>query len=575
MKVYWLKIYLYIISCIFILCDIPALGQQVRLDNLKEQFSRKNLFHINGGLSANSVFYAGNNSNRQPFMWVISGNVNINLFNQINLPFSCNFNNMGNGYSYPTLPNRLSLHPSYKWVTAHVGDVSMNFSPYTLSGHQFTGGGIELKPENLPLKTQLMFGQLLKKTEYDSLNFTGIVAYKRMGYGVKLNYEKDRFLLGMSIFHAHDDIGSLKWQPDSLQIYPQSNLAISSDATLRLIENLTFSIEYGFSCLTRDSRLPSTQTDLGTWLLIRNSSTIQYHAIKAGINYLLKKNSFGLGYERIDPDYQTLGGYYFTNDLENFTFSYARPFWEDKINFSINVGMQHDNLEQNKKEQTHRWVMAANLNIVPSEHWNCSISYSSFQSYTNIKSQFDYINAINKYENQDTLDFTQLSQNVNTNISYDWSVEGSRNHNLNFNLSFQEAADKRGGIIAPGNASQFYNLAASYVLLFVSSAIQLTASGNLTYNKIAGQGVTTWGPTIGASTKCLKQKMTVSISSSYNTSSNNGQQTGSIINARSNVSWRIFKKHAATLSIVYQNRAVPMKSAVSDFTTTLNYTYSF
>lgn len=563
------------ISCILILCNVPVVGQQIRLDNLREQYSKKNLFRINGGLAANGVFYTGDNQNRRPFMWVVSGNVNINFFNQFNLPFSCNFNNLGSGYSYPTLPNRLSLHPSYKWITAHIGDVSMNFSPYTLSGHQFTGGGIELKPENFPLKVQMMFGRLLKKVEYDSLNLSGIVAYKRMGYGVKLNYEKRSYLLGVSLFHAHDDSRSLRWQPDSLQIYPQNNLALSGEATLKLLDNLTLNVEYGFSCLTRDSRLPSSGTDWGTWLSVCNSSTVKYHAIKAGINYLLKKNSFGIGYERIDPDYQTLGAYYFTNDLENFTFSYACPFWQDKINFSINAGMQHDNLGRNKMEQTNRWVVAANLNIVPTEGWNCSLAYSSFQSYTNIKSQFDYINATNKYENQDTLDFTQLSQNVNINIGHDWAQEGIRNHNLSFNLSFQEAADKRGDIIALGCVSQFYNLAAFYALLFVHSGIQFTASGNLTYNKMAGQKMMTLGPNLGISVRCLEKKMTVGMSSSYNITSNEGNRAGSVFNARGNVSWRFFKKHTASLAMVYQNRSVPVKSVSSDFTTTFNYAYSF
>lgn len=146
------KRFIFFGSLMLLLIPGVLTGQQIRLDNLKEQFNKKNLFKINGGLSANNVFYKGNNSNRQPFMWVISGNVNMSIFNQVNLPFSCNFNNMGNGYNYPTLPNRLSIHPSYKWVTAHVGDVSMSFSPYTLSGHQFTGAGFELKPENFPLK---------------------------------------------------------------------------------------------------------------------------------------------------------------------------------------------------------------------------------------------------------------------------------------------------------------------------------------------------------------------------------------------------------------------------------------
>lgn len=560
---------------LFVLWCSPAWTQQVRLDNLKEQFSRKNLFRINGGLSANSVYYTGNNTNRQPFMWVISGNVNLSFFNQINLPFACNFNNMGNGYSYPTLPNRLSIHPTYKWITGHVGDVSMNFSPYTLSGHQFTGAGLELKPGDFPLKGQLMFGRLLKKTEYDPVQFSGIVAYKRMGYGLKLNYEKERYLLGMSLFHAHDDPESLVWKPDSLQIFPQSNLALHGEATLKLLDNLTVNLEYGLSSLTRDMRLSSAKTDPGTWLLTRNASTIKYHALKAGINYQLKKNAIGLGYERVDPDYQTLGGYYFTNDLENFTLNYARPFWKDKITFSMNVGMQHDNLNRKKTEQTNRWVMAANVNVVPTDKLNFSASYSSFQSYTNIKSQFDYINASNKYENQDTLDFTQLSQNINLNVAYNWPENERRNQHLNFSLSFQEAADKRGGIIHPGSASQFYNLAASYGLLFVPSAVQFTASGNLTYNTVGVSKMLTWGPNLGISSKFFEKKVSAGISSSYNVSTDNGIRAGRVFNARGNLTWRFFQHHSTNLAVNYQSREVPMKKSVSDFTTTINYTYSF
>lgn len=85
----------------------------------------------------------------------------------------------------------------------------------------------------------------------------------------------------------------------------------------------------------------------------------------------------------------------------------------------------------------------------------------------------------------------------------------------------------------------------------------------------------TWGPNLGASSKFLKNKMTVGVSSSYNVSSNSGIRTGSVFNARGNVVMRFFKHHTANISVVYQNRDVPVKPVASDFTTTLNYAYSF
>ena len=210
-----------------------------------------------------------------------------------------------------------------------------------------------------------------------------------------------------------------------------------------------------------------------------------------------KKNTFGLGYERVDPDYRSLGGYYFTNDLENFTFNYARPFWQDKITLALNLGIQRDNLDHTKREQTSRWVVAGNLNIVPNEQWNVSVAYSGFQSYTNIRSQFDYINATHQYENLDTLDFTQLSQNLSMTVNYTVSENDRKSQNLNLAFSFQEAADKRGGMIHPGSVSRFYNGSVSYALLFLPSSVRVTLSANTTYNTAGSGDMLTYGPNAG------------------------------------------------------------------------------
>ncbi len=564
-------------GCLFGLCLLfafSAKSQQIRLDNLKEQFSVKNLVRVNGGIAANSVFYTGDNAARQPFMWVLTGNINIHLLNQFNIPFSYNLNNLGSNYTYPTLPNRLSLHPTYKWVTAHVGDVSMSFSPYTLSGHQFTGGGVELKPGNFPLKAQFMCGRLLKETEYDARN-GGIVAYRRLGYGGGIRYEKENYQLGTTLFHAHDDENSLLWKPDSLQVYPQSNLAFSWDVLLRLFSGMTLKAEYGMSILTRDRRLPSGKRSNSLWFLEKNASSVYYHALKVNLDFLWKKNTFGLGYERVDPDYRSLGGYYFTNDLENFTFNYARPFWQDKITLALNLGIQRDNLDHTKREQTSRWVVAGNLNIVPNEQWNVSVAYSGFQSYTNIRSQFDYINATHQYENLDTLDFTQLSQNLSMTVNYTVSENDRKSQNLNLAFSFQEAADKRGGMIHPGSVSRFYNGSVSYALLFLPSSVRVTLSANTTYNTAGSGDMLTYGPNAGVSSKFFDKKVSAGISSSYNISSVDGKVKGKVLNVRGSSAWRFLKKHSTNLSLVYQNRSGTSGRSSSDFTTALNYTYSF
>jgi hypothetical protein len=549
-------------------------AQQIRFDNLKEQYNKDNLLKINGGVSANTVFYSGDNPMRDRFTWILSGNVNVSFFNQFNLPFSFNFNNLGGAYTYPTMPNRLSLHPVYKWVAAHIGDVSMTFSPYTLSGHQFTGAGVDLTPEHLPLKVSIMYGRLLKATEYNPDERLNMPAYKRMGYGAKVLYDKDKYSLGMSFFSAKDYENSLKNLPDSLAVLPQNNVAMSWEAGLRLIKNLTLTVEYGISLLTRDRRINNASSFFDR-LFNQNSTSSTYHALHTDLSYRFMKNTISFGYERVDPEYQSLGAYYFTNDMENYTVSYARPFFKDKLTFTVNAGLQHDNLDNNKSEEIQRFVGSANLNYNHSERLNVSLSYSNFQSYTNIKSQFDYINEITDYDNLDTLNFTQLSQNATLNINWNIKANETQKHNISFNLNYQEAADKQNDMVRTGGASQFYNFATNYGLLFIPQSIQINTSANVTYNTVGYNNMLTYGPSIGAATKLFNNNLTTGITASYNVSTNNGDRQNSIFNLRLNIAYTILKKHNLNAVLINQSRKMKEQPKSDDITLTFGYMYNF
>ena len=192
-------------------------AQSFRIEDFIKNFSKEEWVKVNGNIGITGSYYTSQPSyDRQPWTGSIVGNVNISLFNLINLPFSINLTNSGINYTYPNLPNRFSFHPSYKWATLHVGDISTSYSPYTLSGHQFTGLSVDLKPENW--EASVMFGRMQRAVEYDSLNkYTAVpAAYKRLGIGAKLKYNHNRFYDRANVFLAKDYVNSLKWQPDSL-----------------------------------------------------------------------------------------------------------------------------------------------------------------------------------------------------------------------------------------------------------------------------------------------------------------------------------------------------------------------
>ncbi len=543
-------------------------AQQVDLEHTKELLSKKNLLKIRGGFSANSVLYTGNESYaRDPFAYYLSGNVSLNFLSLLDVPFTFNLTNSGSNYTYPTMPNRLAFHPTYKCVVAHIGDVSMNFSPYTLNGHLFSGAGVEVNPEQIPLKISAMYGRLQRAVEYGNGNSNAPVAYERMGYGANIRLEKMKYQLGMSFLEAKDDENSLAWKPDSLLIFPQENKAVSWEVRIQLIRNLQLTAEYGWSLLDRDRRISEAQ--------LPDES---YHALRTLLNYTFGSNTVGMGYERIDPGYKTLGAYYFNNDLENVTLNYACSLLKNKATLALSGGVQRDDLDNEKESRTRRFVSSANINYTPYDRLHLGLSYSGFQSYMNIKSQFDYINELSPYDNLDTLNYTQLSQNIQMRAGYTLNRSKTRIHNLNLDLSVQEAVDKQGDIIPEGGLSRFYNASLGYGLQFIPQQINCNFNLNITASRMGGMDMLIIGPTMALSAHLFDKKLASGFSASYNTQFSNQINQGEVWNLRWNAGYTLFKKHNVNLSSIYRSNCLKNTtnpSRTNGLTMTLTYNYRF
>src|SRR5690606_30957197 len=109
---------------------------------------------------------------------------------------------------------------------AHLGTTSMNFSNYTLAGHLFTGGGVEMTPGNWTIA--IMGGRLNKAVEYDALsdNFNEIT-FKRIGFGMHTRYNFGNSDIGLIIYKSHDLENSLLFVPYNSQVKPENNIVIS------------------------------------------------------------------------------------------------------------------------------------------------------------------------------------------------------------------------------------------------------------------------------------------------------------------------------------------------------------
>lgn len=559
-----LKIYPTSLWRIFLLTALLLPGMKPSYaQNIEEvlAFRKKTPLKISGSISARTTLFSSQPSEaRQSFTYQLTGAVNLSLYELLNIPLSFNLNNYGANFSYPSLPNRLSLHPSYKWAKAHIGDVSMSFGPYTLNGHQFTGLGVELSPGRWQVSA--MAGRLLKRVDADPNIPSLQVGYERWGYGLKTRYEGSTFALGGTAFAARDRDGRISFDIDALGIYPKGNIALGLEGSLSLIKDLKLTLEYGLSRMQQD---------------LRSAEVSYYHALKADVSYRFVGNTLGVGYERIDPGYATLGAYYFNNDYENLTLNYSRSFFDSKLSLALSGGLQRDDLMGQKQEHNKRFVGSAQVGFTPSEALSASVSLSSFQSYRNLKSSFDYINARTPYDNLDTLQFTQLSHSLDADISWRLKQSEAQTQTLSATLSYQEAADRQGRYIQPGQLTRFMNLGTSYSLDLSALDLTLTGGFNVSNNYVDRKAVLTLGPSLSLAKRFLKKQLSTGLSLSYNETQEAGQRLAQVYNLRVTAGYRFWGKHGLNASVAYQGRKLlhAVSSPRSSFSSELSYSYSF
>lgn len=549
----------------FLTLCTAATAQNVDVESVMDMKNKKAV-KFGGGISASTSFYhADEMYGRQPFTYQFNGTLNISLYELINIPLSFSFNNFGSQYTYPSLPNRLSLYPSYKWIRACIGDVSMFFSPYTLGGHMFTGGGVDLSPGKWNIMA--MGGRLLRRVDFNPEIPSLPPTYDRWGAGAKVRYNGDKFFVGASVFTAKDKADEPIFAADSMGVFPQSNVAMSIESGVTIASNLRLSVEYALSILSRDIRPVMTSESEGGLIQIKTKVN-NYTALKASLDYTFRKHTVGVGYERIDPQYATLGAYFFNNDFENITLNYACPLFGGKVNISMNGGLQRDDLDGSKESRNTRWVGAVNLSCAPSERLNLALSASTFQGYRVIKSQFDYINQTSPYENLDTLNFSQISRNVDFSLNWTIGRNEKASQNISFFASCQESADRQGKYILPGKLNRFINASAIYTLDITSISTNFNVGFNASNSYSNRTDFLTMGPLFAMNMKLFKKALATGVTLSFNRSTEMKIPVADVFNVRWSAGLRFFKRHIINASTIYQQqkrKSVKTSSVTAQF----------
>jgi hypothetical protein len=526
-----------------------------------EAIAKAPVLTLNGGLSLNQIatFTPGDTTAKDPYAMYLAGNLNVSFFGVVNVPLSFAYTNQQLSKEMSLPFNRFSIAPSYKWIKVYAGYASMQFSPYSLAGHEIFGGGVELTPDK-GFKVGAIFGRLKKAVSgEDGLE----PSYQRMGGGFKVEYAGKQFNVGVNIFKAQDLSTSL---PDSVTVAPQDNLSGTVSTAINFIKNIRFGAEYGFSALNQNIgkgphsfRLLEPEGDLSL-----------YHAIKTNLTHTSSLGAIGATYERVDPNYITLGAYYMTNDYENITANFSTTI--KNVNIALDGGYQRDNLNKQKTNTTSRMIFSGNVSANIGKKLTLSANLSNIQSYVYINDIYNQVTQTNEFQNLDTLNVTQLNYTASLNASYLLQSDKERRQGFNAGFMYQKSAEQQDFTGYSGN--DIYNGSLSYQYAMIPAKFNASASVNYNHNQMPDDmyiRAMTYNLSLQ---KVFFETLRTAFTCTYSNMANNSELLSNVFNIRLTGGYVFFKNHNLSLNVAMIHSAGQRRTRVQ-YSANLAYSYVF
>ncbi|MCG8699655.1 MAG: hypothetical protein MI922_16490 [Bacteroidales bacterium] len=541
---------------------------------------------INAGLSAYSA--TGGNARRDPYSWNASANINFNVCGVIDLPFSATFSKGSQVYNRPMF-KKVGVSPKYKWLTLHAGYRNMMFSSYTLSGITFLGGGFEIapKPEEFPISFKFLYGQFAKGIDFKDEQ-RGILeepSYERHGWGGMITYQHQGNSVDLIMFKASDKKYSVNI-PDSLQIKPKENLVIGFNTNLRILKIFQLKTEYALSAFTDDIRNEEIFYDkftyynnLGGLFTPRESSSVA-NAYTISLNAGFEHFTVGGNYQRVSPNYQSLGTTYISNNFENYLLNGSTSIFKKRVSLSGNYGLQKNNLDKMEESTTLRKIGGFQLSWAIRENLSVSSSVSNFTTNT----------TPTLVELIDSVKVVQVAKNYTFLANFTPRTDGALGHNINVNFAHQ-VSDMLNNTATEVQESNTVNNNAVLTYSLQIKPWTLSTNWAVSYSEmITEMGTTqTIGPVFSTTRSFFKNKLRTNLAISDMISNGNGSEAN-ILMTRVGCSYTLYKKHQLKLNCsVSRNHTVNTTTEMQDnlevevdntrlmteMRAMLNYSYNF
>lgn len=512
-------------------CSVQFLiGQNI------ENIGQQDPFKVSGTIGGGVTFYNadGKTANREPFSWIIQGSPTFSIYG-IEIPFSFTFSEQERDFRQPF--NQFGLSPSYKWVTVHLAYRNIKWSDYSLAGHNFFGAGLELNPGKF--RFGAVYGTFLKAIA-PADNSSGTYqtpAFKRTGSAVKLGYGTEKNNADLIVFHAKDAANSIDITNLSFTLFPTENVVASIRTHQVFFDKLMFDAEFARSIFNPNlanpeiTALNDPMLNVFSFLIKEKQGSLIGNAINAVLGFKEKTFEIKLKYNRVDPDFRSLGAYYFLTDIEKTTVEPRFKLWKNKLVIGGSYGIQKDNLSKSKNAQTLRNIYSANINFMPVQQYNLSANYTNYGITQKPGTQ--------PINNQ--IEIAQVNQqlSVTQNISV---MTGKSLHLLLLLWNYQNLSDDN------SNTSQFSEfksniLSPRYTYSYSPWQFTIGAGYNYSVFDLALGNTKNYGPSATMSKAFKKPRLNVSASYNYYKIEKDGSTDSKAFTLSFQSKYKIGKRH--------------------------------
>jgi hypothetical protein len=518
-----------------------------------------NPFSFSGYFSSQLLSNATSQSTSRldPFNYRINSSLNIHSYGiktQISLHYSDG--NRVYRFSKPSveLPSFafFGISPNYKWATLHVGTRNMNFSRYSLSGHSFQGIGMEMKPGKFQISG--MYGRL-RRAQIDDFNSLQSLdaSFRRLGWGVKVGYESKTAGIHLIYFSAFDDEqnGQINNLPPFLT--PAENSIINLQGKKSIGKKISLEFDYALSAYTRDKRETATSNYTGINLLQRMgglfsprlSSSFQT-ALFTKLNIQTNFGGVNLSFERVDPEYRTMGALFFNNDFENITAGSQFSSKNKKWLFNTNLGFQRNNIQKKESNNSNRLIASFQSSLKVNKALTINGGFSNYKTTQKLStSALPFIET-------DSLVLALVNQNFN--LSFTLGSGHQQKNLLSGMVQFQKASAIENDLVIEEQSNSNYlgQIMYSHTLNSNKSSFFL----QLQMNKNQGYftDFLTLAPTLGWSSHFFDKKLNTQISTSLINIYTGGNKTNQIFQPRLRLSYNPNKNHQVGIQAVMTNQ---------------------